>query len=49
MSPRKRLSPDDPREWLNRARSNLALARVEYGAHIAGTYIPDYPVSAFAR
>ena len=24
---RKRRSPDDPREWLNRARSNLALAR----------------------
>jgi HEPN domain-containing protein len=24
---RKRLAPDDPREWLNRARSNLALAR----------------------
>ena len=24
---RKRLPPDDPREWLNRARSNLALAR----------------------
>ncbi len=27
MTPRKRFSPDDPREWLNRARSNLALAR----------------------
>ena len=24
---RKRLPPDDPREWLNRARSNLALAK----------------------
>ncbi len=24
---RKRLPPDDPREWLNRARSNLAPAR----------------------
>lgn len=24
---RKRLPPDDPHEWLNRARSNLALAR----------------------
>jgi len=23
---RERLPPDDPREWLNRARSNLALA-----------------------
>lgn len=25
--PKKRLPPDDPREWLNRARSNLASAR----------------------
>jgi HEPN domain-containing protein len=25
--PRKRFPPDDPREWLNRARSNLAHAR----------------------
>jgi hypothetical protein len=24
---RKRLPPDDPREWLNRARSGLSLAR----------------------
>lgn len=27
MTPPERFSPDDPREWLNRARSNLALAR----------------------
>ena len=27
MKPRERFSPDDPREWLNRARSNLALAK----------------------
>ena len=27
MSPPERFSPDDPREWLNRARSNLALAK----------------------
>ena len=27
MSPRERFAPDDPREWLNRARSNLALAK----------------------
>ena len=27
MSPIKRFPPDHPREWLNRARSNLALAR----------------------
>jgi hypothetical protein len=26
---RKRYPPTDPREWLNRARSNLALARSE--------------------
>lgn len=27
MSPLERLPPDDPREWLNRARSNLVRAR----------------------
>jgi HEPN domain-containing protein len=27
MSPAKRFPPEDPREWLNRARSNLAIAR----------------------
>lgn len=27
MSPHTRYPPDDPREWLNRARSNLARAR----------------------
>ena len=27
MKPRERFPPDDPREWLNRARSNLALAK----------------------
>lgn len=25
---RKRLPPDDPREWIRRAKSNLALARI---------------------
>jgi HEPN domain-containing protein len=25
----KRYSPDDPREWLNRARNNLALAKAK--------------------
>jgi HEPN domain-containing protein len=34
---RKRLPPDDPREWLNRARSNLACARVD----IAEAYLED--------
>ena len=27
MKPPERFPPDDPREWLNRARSNLAMAR----------------------
>ena len=27
MSPHERFSPDDPREWLNRAKSNLAIAK----------------------
>ncbi len=27
MTPLERFPPDNPREWLNRARSNLALAR----------------------
>lgn len=27
MRPPERFPPDDPREWLNRAKSNLALAR----------------------
>ncbi len=35
--PRKRLPPDDPREWLNRARSNLAHAR--HG--VPGVYLED--------
>lgn len=28
MAPRRRYPPDDPREWLNRARSSLVRARV---------------------
>ena len=35
----KRRPPDDPREWLNRARSSLAKARV--GADIPGVYLED--------
>lgn len=35
--PRKRLPPEDPREWLNRAHSNLARAK----AMIAGVYLED--------
>lgn len=27
MNPHERFPPDDPREWMNRARSNLALAK----------------------
>lgn len=29
MTPLERLPPDDPREWLRRARSNLALAKAK--------------------
>jgi HEPN domain-containing protein len=36
MAP-KRLPPDDPREWLNRARSNLVRAR----RAIPGVYLED--------
>ena len=35
----KRFPPDDPKEWLNRARSNLAQAKE--GAQIAGVYLED--------
>ena len=35
--PRKRLPPDDPREWLNRARSNLLRAREV----VQGVYLED--------
>jgi HEPN domain-containing protein len=34
---RNRLPPDDPREWLNRARSNLARAKLR----APGTYLED--------
>ncbi len=34
---RKRYPPDDPREWLNRARGNLARARVL----VPGGYLED--------
>ena len=37
MSRRERYSPDDPREWLNRARSNLALAK----NRVPGAYLED--------
>ncbi len=33
----KRFPPDDPREWLNRAKSNLAQAR----ARIENVYLED--------
>jgi HEPN domain-containing protein len=35
----KRFPPDDPREWLNRARSSLAQA--EKGVEIRGVYFED--------
>ena len=33
----ERYPPDDPREWLNRARSNLAMAKME----AEGIYLED--------
>ncbi len=35
---RKRLPPNDPREWLNRARSNLARAQKP----LEGAYLEDF-------
>ena len=35
--PPERFPPDDPREWLNRARSNLARAK----AQLPGVYLED--------
>ena len=37
MRPPERYPPDDPQEWLNRARSNLALAETR----AAGVYLED--------
>ena len=37
MKPPDRFPPDDPREWLNRARANLARARVL----VPGGYLED--------
>ena len=37
MSPPERFSPDDPREWLNRAKSNLALAK----SRVPDAYLED--------
>ena len=37
MTPPERFPPDDPREWLNRARSNLTLA----SARSPGIYLED--------
>ncbi|MDD9997126.1 MAG: HEPN domain-containing protein [Rhodospirillaceae bacterium] len=38
MKPREILPPDDPREWLNRAGSNLARAK----SRVAGAYLEDH-------
>lgn len=44
--PSKRLSPDDPREWLNRARSNLSDLGVGSQAHIRASYkAPWYEIT----
>lgn len=37
--PPQRFPPDDPREWINRAKSNLARARE--GLRISGVYLED--------
>ena len=37
MKPPERFPPDDPREWLNRARSNLAVAK----KRIPDAYLED--------
>jgi len=39
MSPPERGEPDDPREWLNRARSNLIKAHATKG--VEGVYLED--------
>jgi HEPN domain-containing protein len=37
MQPPERFPPDDPREWLNRARSNLIRAK----SKLPGVYLED--------
>ena len=37
MRPPERFAPDDPREWLNRAKSNLALAK----SRVPNAYLED--------
>ena len=37
MNRRERYSPDDPKEWLNRVRSNLAIAK----SRVPGAYLED--------
>ena len=37
MKPTERFPPDDPREWMNRARSHLARA----ASRIPGVYLED--------
>ena len=37
MTQPERFPPDDPREWINRARSNLALAK----NRVSGAYLED--------
>ena len=39
VTPDRRFPPDDPREWLNRARSNLV--RAKEGINIEGVYLED--------
>ena len=45
MKPHERYSPDDPREWLNRARSSLAIAK----SRVTGAYLEDLANSSRRR
>ena len=42
MTMPERFPPDDPREWLNRAGSNLAVAKSD----VAGAYLEEYCYNA---
>lgn len=42
MKPPERFPPDDPREWLNRARSNLSQAK----NRLSDTYLEDHCFNA---
>ncbi len=45
MKPPERFPPDDPREWLNRAKSNLIRAKNQ----IPGAYLEDLCFDVFVQ